>query len=84
MQEFKLGSAYLAKNINREIIPVTINGTYDIWPPEKKFPEFVTKKRGSVVIHDKINPADYKTIESLVAKVRSEIEKGIDPVLNKK
>jgi long-chain acyl-CoA synthetase len=84
MQEFKLGSAYLAKNINREIIPVTINGTYDIWPPEKKFPEFVTKKRGSVVIHDKINPADYKTIESLMAKVRSEIEKGIDPVLNKK
>lgn len=84
MQEFKLGSAYLAKNINREIIPVTINGTYDIWPPAKLFPEIFTKKRGSVVIHDKINPADYKTTESLMAKVRSEIEKGLDPDLNKK
>jgi len=84
MQEFKLGSAYLAKNINREIIPVTINGTYDIWPPSKRFPEIFTKKRGSVVVHDKINPADYKTIESLMAKVRSVIEDGLDPELNKK
>lgn len=84
MQEFKLGSVYLAKNINRKIIPVTINGTHDIWPPQKKFPEIFTKKRGSVVIHDKIDPADYKTIESLMAKVRSEIEKGLDPELNKK
>ncbi len=84
MQEFKLGSAYLAKNINREIIPVTINGTYNIWPPTKRFPEIFTGKRGSVIIHDKINPADYKTIESLMAKVRMEIEKGLDPELNKK
>lgn len=84
MQEFKLGSAYLAKNISRKIIPVTINGTYDIWPPQKKFPEIFTKKRGSVVIHDKIDPADYKTTESLMEKVRSEIAKGIDPELNKK
>ncbi|PKL16594.1 MAG: hypothetical protein CVV49_15525, partial [Spirochaetae bacterium HGW-Spirochaetae-5] len=32
MNEFKHGAAYLAKNSNRSIIPVTINGAYDIWP----------------------------------------------------
>ncbi len=84
LQEFKLGSAYLAKNINKEIIPITINGTYDIWPPHKTFPKIWTRMRGTIVVGDKINPANYKTPEALMKKIRQEIEKGLQPDLNKK
>jgi len=82
LQEFKLGALYLAKNINKEIIPISINGTYDIWPPHKTFPKIFTRLRGSIVVGDKINPANYKTPESLMKKVREEIIKGLDPDLN--
>ncbi len=83
MQEFKLGAAYLAKNIDREIIPITISGAYDIWPPHKTFPEIFTKKRGIITIGKKINPAEFKTVEELNAFVQREIEQGLVPDLNK-
>ncbi|HPS58229.1 MAG TPA: AMP-binding protein [Spirochaetota bacterium] len=83
IQEFKLGAAYLAKNIDREIIPITINGAYDIWPSHKTFPEIFTKKRGTITIGKKIKPSEFKTIEALTAKVQKEIEKELDPGLNK-
>ena len=82
-QDFKMGAAYLAKNTNREIIPVTINGAYDIWPSKKRFPGFSGTRGGSIVVHDKINPADYKTVESLNAKIEKVIKSGLDPELNK-
>jgi len=82
IKEFKLGAVYLAKNINKKIIPVTINGAHDIWPPSKKFPKFFRTKRGNVIIHDKIDPADFKTVESLNANVRSVIKNGIDKTIN--
>lgn len=83
MKEFKLGAAYLAKNTNREIIPVTINGAYDIWPMAKLFPGLSGRRKGNMIIHDKINPADYKTVESLNAKIEQVIKSGLDPELNK-
>ena len=83
MHEFKLGAAYLAKNTNREIIPVTINGAYDIWPSSKTFPGFYRKGRAEIVFHDKINPADYKTVESLNAKIEKVIKSGLNPDVNK-
>ena len=83
MQEFKMGAAFLAKNTGREIIPVTINGAYDIWPPSKSSPRLSGLRRGTIVVHDKINPADYKTVESLNAKIEKVIKSGLDPELNK-
>ncbi len=83
IQEFKLGAAYLAKNTNREIIPVTINGAYDIWPPSKIFPGKLFKTKGNLVIHDKINPSDYKSVESLNDALKKIIESGLDPDINK-
>lgn len=83
MHEFKLGAAYLAKNTGREIIPVTINGAFDIWPPTKKFPGLFRKGKATLVFHDKINPADYKTVESLNAKISQVVKGGLDPELNK-
>ncbi len=82
-QEFKHGASYLAKNIDREIIPITINGAYDIWPPHKTFPEIFTKKRGLITIGKKIKPSDFKTVEALTAAVQREIEKELKPELNR-
>jgi len=83
MQEFKLGAAYLAKNVNREIIPITINGAYDIWPASKTFPGLFRKGKGSIVVHDKINPADFKSVESLNARIEQVIRSGLNPNINK-
>jgi len=83
MHDFKLGAAYLAKNTNREIIPVTINGAYDIWPSSKTYPGLFRKGKGNLVIHDKINPADYKTVESLNAKIEKVIKSGLNSEINK-
>lgn len=83
MMEFKLGAAYLAKNTGNKIIPVTINGAYDIWPSSKTFPWFTGGKKGKIVVHDTINPADYKTPESLNAALEKVIKSGLDPDLNK-
>jgi long-chain acyl-CoA synthetase len=83
MHEFKHGAAYLAKNSSRLIIPVTINGGYDIWPPAKKFPGLLWKAKGSIVVHDKIDPADFKTVESLNAAIEKVIRSGLDPDINK-
>ena len=82
MHEFKLGAAYLAKNTNKWIIPITINGAFDMWPPTKMFPKFFGPKRGNMIIHDKINPADFKTVESLNAKLESVIRSAIDKTIN--
>ena len=84
MMEFKLGAAYLAKNTNRKIIPITINGAFDMWPTSKIFPNFFGPKRGNIIIHDKIDPADFKTAESLNAKVESVIKSAIDKTINSK
>jgi 1-acyl-sn-glycerol-3-phosphate acyltransferase len=83
MREFKLGGAYLAKNSNRKIIPVTINGGYDIWPSSKKFPGRLFKAKANIVVHDKINPADFKTVESLNAEIEKVIKSGLQPEINK-
>jgi len=83
MNNFKLGAAYLAKNTGREIIPVTINGAYDIWPSSRTFPGLFGKGKAELVFHDKINPADYKTVESLNAKIAQVIKRGFDPEINK-
>jgi long-chain acyl-CoA synthetase len=84
MMEFKLGAAYLAKNINREIIPVSINGAYDIWPSSRTFPKFTGGLKGKIVVHETINPNDYKTPESLNAALEKVIKSGLDPEINKK
>ncbi len=83
MHDFKLGAAYLSKNSQCSIIPVTINGAYDIWPASKTYPGNFRKAKATLVVHDKINPADYKTVESLNAQIEKVIKSGLDPEVNK-
>ena len=83
MHEFKLGAAYVAKNLNKEIIPITINGTFDIWSRSKKFPNIFGFKKCNLIIHDKIKPSDFKTAESLNEKLEKVIKSDIDKTINK-
>ena len=83
MNDFKLGAAYLAKNTECAIIPVTINGGYDIWPPSNKFPGKLFKAKVEIIVHDKINPSDYKTVESLNNKIQQVIRSTINRDINK-
>ena len=78
INEFKQGAAYLAKNINRKIIPVTINGAYKMWPAGKKCPRFIPGMKGNLVIGDPIDPSKFDSVESLNMKIFSEIKKNLE------
>ncbi len=80
MVEFKTGAAYLAKNLNCKIIPLTINGAFDIWPKQNIFPEFSRRKRGSITVGDYINPEDFKTVGSLNVFLKKSILKNIEDI----
>ncbi|MBI4852895.1 MAG: 1-acyl-sn-glycerol-3-phosphate acyltransferase [Acidobacteria bacterium] len=43
LDPFKQGAFRLSLRGGVPIIPVTINGAYDIWPPEQKFPKLTGK-----------------------------------------
>jgi len=77
MVEFKTGAAYLAKNLNRKIIPLSINGAFDIWPKQKSLPEFGGELKGSVVAGDPIDPAKFKDAESLTLFLKNSIQKNM-------
>lgn len=81
---FKTGAAYLSKNLNKKIIPISISGAYDIYPPHRIFPKFFTGSRGKLTIGEIIKPEDYATIEELNNAIRASVEKNIDRTINNK
>ncbi|HPS85294.1 MAG TPA: AMP-binding protein [Spirochaetota bacterium] len=82
MVEFKTGAAYLAKNLNRKIIPLSINGAYDIWPKQNLLPRFSGGMEGSIVVGDSINPEDFKDVDSLNLYLKNSIQKNIQDINN--
>jgi long-chain acyl-CoA synthetase len=80
MVEFKTGAAYLAKNLSRKIIPLSINGAFDIWPKQKSLPEFSGGLKGSITVGDPINPDDFKNAESLTVFLKKSILKNIEDI----
>ncbi len=65
LSEFKSGAAYLAKNLNKEIVPIVIKGAYHIYSRNTLLPKFFTRTRGEVIFTEKISPAKFKTVEEL-------------------
>ena len=45
----KKGIAMLSEKAKCPVVPISLSGLYDVWPPHKKFPYFFPKKK--VVIH---------------------------------
>jgi 1-acyl-sn-glycerol-3-phosphate acyltransferase len=77
---FKTGAAYLAKNLNKTIIPVTIKGGFEIYPRQKLLPKFITKTKGLIFINQSINPAKYKTVEELNNYIEKTIKNSFEKI----
>ncbi len=63
--DFKNGAAYLAKNLNKKIIPVTISGGFEIFPKNRIFPKIFSGLKGRVVIGQPVDPADFCSVDEL-------------------
>jgi long-chain acyl-CoA synthetase len=72
--EFKTGAAYLAKNLNKTIIPITIKGGYEIYPRQKKLPSFIGKFEGRIFINQHIDPSKYKSVDELNLAIQQTIK----------
>lgn len=73
---FKKGPFYLAEECQVPVVPVTIKGTHYAMPKGR-----LAIKPGlvEVIFHDPIEPKDFGSRESLMAKVREAINSGLEP-----
>lgn len=72
--EFKTGAAYLAKNLGKTIIPITIKGGYEIYPRQKKLPKFITKQQAVIFVNQAIDPGKFKSSEELSRNLEQTIK----------
>jgi len=74
LHPFKKGAFRMAINTGLPVVPVTVNGTWEIWPPGSKV---FYKGHADVVIHEPIETADMtiKDIDALRSQVYDIIDK---------
>jgi len=71
---FKKGPFYLAKESGVPIVPITLVGTYEIWPKD----EFaIHPGTATVIFHEPIDPAAYPSQEDLIKAVRDRMQGGL-------
>ncbi len=63
--EFKQGAAYLAKNLNKKIIPMSISGTDKILPKGKSFPYLKTAEKILITVGTPVDPGNFESVEHL-------------------
>lgn len=68
---FKSGAAYLARHLDKKIIPVTIRGAFDIMPPGKGLPRFIGGHRLELLVGTPVDPKDFSSIEALTDHLRN-------------
>ncbi len=78
IQPFKTGAAYLAKNLGVTVIPVTVNGAYEIWPRDKKLPRFHGGLTGSLTVGEPIDPSRYRSVDALNRAMQKAVSRGLD------
>ena len=71
---FKKGPFYLALETGVPIVPITILGTYELWPKTKWFSR---TGRATVVFHTPINPAEFPDRDALMNEVQACIASGL-------
>lgn len=62
---FKSGAAYLAFHLHKKIIPVTLQGAFEIMPPDTIIPRFSGGKKGKVIVGQAIDPEDFTSVDEL-------------------
>ncbi len=73
---FKKGPFYLAAECAVPVVPVTIVGTHSVMPKGR----FSIKPgKVTVIFHDAIEPEEFGSRDSLMARVREVIESGLPP-----
>ena len=71
---FKKGPFYLAMDSGVPIVPITVVGTYEIWPKG----EFaIHAGTATVVFHEPVDPAGYSSQEELMEVVRERIRRAL-------
>ena len=75
IKPFMSGAAYLARNLDRKIIPFTIKGAYEVWPRQRKLPRFITSRKGAVLVGDAIDPSKFKSTDDLTRHMEEVIKK---------
>jgi long-chain acyl-CoA synthetase len=65
VHEFKTGAAYLSKNLNKKVIPITISGTRDILPVGKSMAKLKTNSKIKMIIGREVDPENYATVDHL-------------------
>jgi len=73
--KFKSGAAYLAKHLNKTIIPVAIRGAFEIMPTGKVLPRFFGGHRLELHVGQPIDPKDFSSIEALTTHLQDVILK---------
>ena len=70
---FKKGAFRMAISTGLPVVPVTVNGTWDVWPPGSKI---FYKGHADVVIHEPIETTDLTAsdIEGLRSRVYDIVE----------
>jgi 1-acyl-sn-glycerol-3-phosphate acyltransferase len=63
--KFRSGAAYLAVHLDKKIIPVIIQGSFDIMPSGKYLPRFCGGHKLKIKVGSPIDPKDFSSIESL-------------------
>ncbi len=79
MAPFKSGAAYLAWKLGKKVVPMGINGAYEIWPRSRKLPRLFTKEHGEIYIGEPMDPSLYPSVEAfnkaIEAQVRSMVKR---------
>lgn len=73
---FKKGPFYLAMETGCPIVPVTIVGTYEVWP-KGKFLIQAEKAVAQLVFHRPVWPKDFTDRDALIAAVRDSIASAL-------
>ncbi|GBR77523.1 long-chain-fatty-acid--CoA ligase [Candidatus Termititenax dinenymphae] len=74
--EFKIGAALLAHKLGKKIVPITVKGAYEIYPRQRRLPNWKSKQKGELVLHPAIDPQKFKTAEELNQKIKDVIAGG--------
>jgi long-chain acyl-CoA synthetase len=75
--KFRSGAAYLAKHLNKKILPVNISGAFKIMPSGKHLPRFLGGHRVKINIGNYVDPKDFSSIEALTEHLHKVISGNI-------
>ena len=77
MLPFKEGAAELSIQSGKRILPVRIDGSFEIFPRHKKYPKFIGLKRRklSIVFGETMNPKDYESATEMTEELKNRISR---------